>query len=132
MKKLIYTLVAMLAFSEVAKAESIVVIDSDGRVTKQIFTTPTTYTTTTTSTTYPNVTVVRESPTISNSYYYDRDTTMSALAAGVTTAVIGGLIFDGFHHHKHKHHRVAPRPHGGRPHVGKPHGGKPKAPGHRR
>ena len=123
MKKLIYTLIVMLSFSSVANAESIVVIDSNGRVTKQMFTTPTTYTTTTTATSSPTVTVVRESPVINNSYYYDRDTTMSAWAAGVTTAFIGGLIFDGFHHHKHKHHR--PRPH----HGGRPHGGRP---GHRR
>ena len=52
-----------------------------------------------------------------------------AVAAGITTAVIGGLIFDGFHHHK-SHHKVA-HPHrpapGGRPGG---HGGRPG--GHRR
>ncbi len=132
MKKLIYTLVLMLTFSGVANAESIVVIDSDGRVTKQIYTTPTTYTSTTTAAS-PTVTVVRESPVISNSYYYDRDATMSALAAGVTTAVIGGLIFDGFHHHKHKPYRVASRPkHNHRPHAGKPQGRPHGKPAHRR
>ncbi len=91
------------------RAETIVVIDGNGNVTRQIFTAPSTYSApvqtvtvpvqTTTVTQPQTVTVVRESPVVQNSYYYDRDATSAALLAGVTTAVVGGVLFDGFHHH---------------------------------
>lgn len=126
MKKIL-CLALMLAMGvNVAKADTIVVIDGEGRVTKQMFTVPTTFdvpvatTKTTTSSaavTVPQVMVVRESPVIQNSYYYDRDVTKAALAAGVTAAVVGGVIYNGYHHdHRHKrggypHYRRHPRPH---------------------
>lgn len=124
MKK-IFCFVAALLFAQNALAETIIVIDDNGyvRSTPQIITTPTVVT-------QPAVTVVRETP-VQNSYYYDRNATGTAVAAGITTAVIGSLLFGGiydYHHHHHKHHRMAPppAPHGGH-HGGGHHGG-----GHRR
>ena len=126
MKKFIALLLVTLAFAQQAKAESIVVIDQNGTVTKQIYTTPTTYVSQpTVVTTQPaqTITVVRESPVVQNSYYYDSYATNAALAAGVTTAVVGGLLFHGFHGgHHHGHGRPAPAPHHGR-HGGPGHGG---------
>ena len=109
-----------------ACAESIIVINNDGYVTAtpQIYTSDSNYyipnanrqVITTESTYYtPNaVTVVRETP-VRNSYYYDAPSTSTAIAAGITTAAIGTLLFEGLHHHhnKHKHHNMAPAP---RPH----------------
>ena len=117
MKKLILTLAFILAFSATSHAESIVVIDDNGYVVRQITTAPTTYTTT--YTTSQPLTVVRQSPTITNSYYYDAPTTAQAITAGITTALVGGLIYNGFRHHKfHHHHRPKPahRPHHGGKH----------------
>ncbi len=124
MRKVIYLFGLCLLAAGNVQAESIVVIDGEGRVVRQMFTVPSTFdtpaptavktTSTTTTTTAPTtvvvppMTVVRESPVIQNSYYYDRDVTNAALAAGVTTAVVGGLIYGGYHHH---HHRRGWRPH---------------------
>ncbi len=117
-----------------ANADSIIVVDSNGYVTKQLLTVPSTFevspavgsttTTTTTTTTIttatanggmPAMAVVRESPVVNNSYYYDRDATNAALAAGVTTAVVGGILFDGFHHRRYHRGWHYPRPYKGRP-----------------
>lgn len=114
MKKLIALILTITAISTAAQAEAIVVIDQNGTVIRQMFTSPTTYTepvvTTNTTYTVPAVTVVRESPVIQNSYYYDRPSTNAAYAAGITTAIVGGLLFHGFHGHHHHH--------GGRHHGG--------------
>jgi len=109
MKKLFVCLVAIFAFCSVANAEAIVVIDSNGNVIRQMFTSPTVYVeqpTTVATVPMQTMTVVRESPVIQNSYYYDSGATNAAWAAGVTTAVVGGLLFHGFrhHHHHHGHH----------------------------
>jgi hypothetical protein len=126
MKK-IFVLLAVLLAARPVFAETIVVIDSNGTVVQQIVTVPNTVTTTTTTPTtvvttpttvvsQPALTVVRQTAE-PNTYYYDQDTTGAAIVAGVTSAVVGGLIFDGFHR---PHHRapapapapfVAPRPH---------------------
>lgn len=111
MRKLICSLAFVLCFAGVANAQSIVVIDENGVVTKQIYTDPNVVSA---QSSVPAVTVVRESPKIYNSYYYDRDSTRNAMIAGITTAVVGGLIYDGFHHHKkhlqkpHKLHKPKP------------------------
>jgi len=104
MKKILCLLVCML-MSGNALAETIIVVDDNGYVksTQQI-NTPTTVVST-------PVTVVRETP-VNNTYYYDRSATNTAVAAGITTAVVGTLLFEGIaHHHHHKHHHApAPRP----------------------
>jgi len=111
MKKFIALILTACVLSSNAMAESIVVIDQNGNVIRQMFTSPSTYVTqqpATVVTTVPmqTVQVVRESPVIQNSYYYDRSATSAALAAGVTTAIVGGLLFHGFHggHHHGGHH----------------------------
>ena len=107
MKKLFYTALAVMSATN-AFAETIVVIDDNGYVRQQM-TTATTYTSPTVITqpvitTQPTLTVVRQTPQVTNSYYYDTYSTGSAFAAGVTTAVVGALLFDGFRHY-HKKHR---------------------------
>lgn len=108
MKKFLILLTCILTFATQAKAESIVVIDQNGTVIRQIYTSPSTYVTQpTVVTTAPiqPVTVVRESPVVQNSYYYDAPSTSAAWAAGVTTAVVGGLLFHDFRgHHRHGRH----------------------------
>lgn len=108
MKKFIACLLVMMSICSCANAESIVVIDQNGNVIRQMFTSPATYSDTVVTTApMQTVSVVRESPVIQNSYYYDRSATNAALAAGVTTAVVGGLLYYGFnggHHHHHHHH----------------------------
>jgi hypothetical protein len=128
MKKIVCLLALALTVATQAKAESIVVIDQNGTVVRQIMTSPDTYTTTTTTTTATTtpaqtVTVVRESPVVQNSYYYDSGATNAAVAAGVTTAVVGSLLLGRPHHGGG--FAPAPAPHGG---IGRPIGG----PGHRR
>jgi len=106
MKKGIALFLTVLMFATSANAENIVVIDQNGNVIRQMFTSPTVYTNqvvTTAPAPIPAVTVVRESPVIQQSYYYDSNATNAALAAGVTTAVVGGLLFHGFRHHHHHH-----------------------------
>lgn len=124
MKKFLILFTCLLTLAHSAKAESIVVIDQNGTVIRQMYTSPATYqpsvvTTAPTQT----VTVVRESPVVQNSYYYDAPSTSAAWAAGVTTAVVGGILFNGFrigHHHHHHGHHVSRPPHGG--HGGHGHG----------
>jgi len=115
MKKILTFVFASLFLVSSAQAESIVVIDQNGTVVRQIFTSPATYNETVTTVPVQTVSVVRESPVIQNSYYYDRPTTNEAIAAGITTAVVGGLLFNGFRHHHH-HHK-----HGGGSHHHKHH-----------
>lgn len=125
MKKIFYMLAFMLCAGN-AMAETYFVIDDNGYVTQRMTTTTTTYTSPTIVQTQPQVTVVRSSPVASNSYYYDSYSTGSAILAGVTTAVVGALLFDGFHVHHHKshapvvtHHKShAPAPHHGSGHHG--------------
>lgn len=96
MKKIIYTIAFVLGLNGLANAETLVVIDENGVVTKQIYTTNDNVSVNNNST----VTVIRESPNIKNSYYYDRYATRNAMIAGITTAVVGGFIYDGYRHHK--------------------------------
>ncbi len=117
MRKLICLLAFAISFAGVANAQSIVVIDENGVVTKQIYTQTNN---TNTQSDVPAVTVVRESPKIYNSYYYDKDSTRNAMIAGITTAVVGGLIYDGFHHHR-KHLQKPHKLHNPKPKNFKPH-----------
>ena len=129
MKKLLYAVAFVLCATN-AFAETYFVIDDNGYVTEQM-TTTTTYTTPALVTSQPQVTVVRSSPVVQNSYYYDSYSTGSAFAAGVTTAVIGALLFDGFHvHNHHKHKAPAVIHHSSHHSLG--HHGKPAGHQHKR
>ena len=104
MKKILFTIAALMLFSNSVKAETVIVIDDNGVVKQQIVTSnPANYVTTT-----QNVTVVRESPTVQNTYYYDESATGSAILAGVTTAVVGTLLYNEFKDGKHYHHKPTP------------------------
>ena len=101
---MIFTVVTVLMFSVSAKAETVIVIDDNGYVKQQIVTSnPANYVTTT-----QNVTVVKESPVVQNSYYYDAPSTAGAILAGVTTAVVGALVYNEFKPEKPKYHKPAP------------------------
>jgi hypothetical protein len=119
MKKIVKVFVltlALLSVSAQAMAENIVVIDQNGNVIRQMFTSPATYSTApVVAAPIPAVTVVRESPVVQQSYYYDSGATNAALAAGVTTAIVGGLLYSGYRHHHHHHHHGGwyPAPHHG-------------------
>ncbi len=118
MKKIVKVFVltlALLSVSAQAMAENIVVIDQNGNVIRQMFTSPATYSTApVVAAPIPAVTVVRESPVVQQSYYYDSGATNAALAAGVTTAIVGGLLYSGYRHHHHHHHGGwYPAPHHG-------------------
>ena len=106
---------SLLMYSFAASAETIIVVDGNGVVQKQIVTETITQTTT-----YPyqTVSVVTQSPRYTDSYYYDNSSTGAALAAGITTGIIGTLLFSGINHHHHKKAPVVIH-HGG----GKHHGG---------
>ena len=108
MKKFLYTLAFVLCATS-AMAETIIVIDDNGVVKQQMTTnTATTIIQPTVVTAQPQVTVVRETPQVTNSYYYDSYSTGSAIVAGVTTAVVGALLFDGFKIGHHHHRKSAP------------------------
>ena len=106
MKKLFIFAVAFIMSSNTSNAESVIVIGEDGVVKQQIYTFNDSNINTQQ---YPQISVVRETPKVANSYYYDNISTGEAIAAGITTAVVGALLFDGFkihHHNKHKPIRV--------------------------
>lgn len=116
MVKVLVLTLALFGVSTQAMAENIVVIDQNGNVIRQMFTSPATYSTApVVAAPIPAVTVVRESPVVQQSYYYDSGATNAALAAGVTTAIVGGLLYSGYRHHHHHHH------HGGWHHGGHHH-----------
>lgn len=120
MKKLL--LAALLVMSAVnAKAETIIVIDDNGVVKQQMTTNSSTtivQPTVVTAVPQQTVSVVRAVPEVRNTYYYDSYSTGSAIVAGVTTAVVGALLFDGFKPHHHKVHAAPARitHHSGRHH----------------
>ncbi|MBP5616123.1 MAG: hypothetical protein J6X42_06245 [Alphaproteobacteria bacterium] len=128
MKKLICTFALML-YATNTMAETIVVIDDNGVVKSQMSTNTVTSPAVINHvvTTSPGVTVVRESPVQTNSYYYDNYSTGSAILAGVTTAVVGALLFDGFKPHHHSKPKFAPVHHHSSPKIAPAshHGGKP-------
>lgn len=111
MKKISLFIAALVMFSTTANAENIIVLGQDGIVKQQIYTSSPNIITTQ----YPQVSVVREVPQINNTYYYDNISTGEVIAAGITTAVVGALLFDKFdgHHHHHKPSFSHPKRHNG-------------------
>ena len=107
MKKTFLIAAALILFSTATKAETIVVIGDDGVVKQQIVTSnPNGYVATNSS----PITVVRENPSVNNTYYYDSATTGNAILAGLTTAVVGTLLYNDIKDIKHHHHKPAPAP----------------------
>ncbi|MBO4294103.1 MAG: hypothetical protein J5896_01500 [Alphaproteobacteria bacterium] len=111
MKKILLTALFLVSIAN-AKAETIIVIDDNG-IVKQQMTTSSSATiiqpTVVTNAPVQTVSVVRAVPQVNNTYYYDSYSTGSAIVAGVTTAVVGALLFDGFKiHHSKKHYAPAP------------------------
>lgn len=87
MKK-IFCLVAMLLLSGNAMAETVIVVNSDGSTQQIVRSEPVYY-----STTYTPA---------QTSYYYENYNPGLSFVAGLSTAIIGGIVFDSIHHHHHK------------------------------
>ena len=85
----------MLLLSGNAMAETVIVVNSDGSTQQIVRSEPVYYTTT-----YTPATVVREP--VQTSYYYDTNPGLN-FVAGLTTAIVGGIVFDSITHHHHKH-----------------------------
>lgn len=97
MKKILCLLLVM-AMADNASAQTVVIINNSD--SQPVYTAP--------------VTVVNQAPYANNNYYKERGVSSSgaAITAGITTAVIGAVLFDGLRHHKSKHHVAAiPRKH---------------------
>ena len=97
-----------MMYASAAMAETIIVVDGNGIVREQMTTGNIVRTTTYAN---PSLSVVREVYPAQNTYYYDNSATSTALLAGITTGVVGTLLFGGLHHHKHKHHAPVSNPH---------------------
>ncbi len=130
MKK-IFCLLAMMLLSGNAMAETIIVVDNNGTTQQIVRSEPVYYT--------PTYTPVQ------TSYYYENSNPGLVLAAGITSAIIGGIVFDSIHDHHHHKHVSAPKHHnpghhfkeiGGGHHVKakpvKPVPGKPGKGGHKK
>ncbi len=111
MKKLVLMIMMAAVWSNAALAETIVVVDSNGYVTQQIYTQPMNQQVVVSQpaqqvvVTQPQTVVVRPRPQ-PRSYYYD--STASAFLGGVAGVAVGSLLFGHHHHHHgghHHHHR---------------------------
>ena len=107
MKKLILGTM-LLIFSQNVKAETIVVIDDNGYVKQQILTSNPYNSETNKNDS--KLTVVRESPIVNNSYYYDEPSTAEAILTGVTTAIVGTLLYNEFRPNKPHHYKPKKSP----------------------
>ena len=117
MKKLVLAVMMVAVWSHAALAETIVVVDSNGYVTQQIYTQPAPVVSTqqvvVTQPVYPSTVIVRDRPE-PRKYYYD--STASAFWGGVTGLAVGSLIFGHHHHHHHGGHHGGGHHHGGHHH----------------
>ncbi|MDO4184619.1 MAG: hypothetical protein Q4D11_05225 [Rhodospirillales bacterium] len=105
MKK-VFCLLAMLLLSSNAMAETVVVVNGSGTNQQIVRSEPIYYT--------PTYTPVQ------TSYYYESYNPGLSFVAGLSTAIIGGIVFDSIHHHHHKapKHFVAPHHNPGHPGKG--------------
>ena len=138
MKKLVAIMTALSLFSYAAAAETVIVVDTNGNVLQKTVTSggtliPNQIVTTETYRSVPqvNTTIIRETPVYNETYTYSNVSAGTAILAGITTGIIGGLVYhDLKHHHKkapvinvfpsHHHHKSAPSGH----HHSKPSSGK--------
>ena len=95
MKK-VFCLLAMLLLSGNAMAETVVVVN--GGATQQIVRSEPVYYT-------PTYTPVQ------TSYYYESYNPGLSFVAGLSTAIIGGIVFDSIYDHHHHKHVSAPKHH---------------------
>jgi len=137
MKKLIAITAALFFMSHIAAAETVIVVDTNGNVLQKTVTSggtalvPNQIVTTETYRSVPvvNSTIIRETPVYNETYTYSNVSAGTAILAGITTGIIGGLVYhDLKHHHKkaptvyvapshHSHHHTpAPNPHGKKSH----------------
>jgi len=126
MKK-VFCLLAMLLLSSNAMAETVVVVNGSGTTQQIVRSEPIYYT--------PTYTPVQ------TSYYYESYNPGLSFVAGLSTAIIGGIVFDSIHHHHHKAPKHFVAPHHNPGHHGKGIGGghhakhgpvKPGKGGHKR
>ncbi len=96
MKK-IFCLLAMMLLSGNAMAETIIVVDNNGTTQQIVRSEPIYYT--------PTYTPVQ------TSYYYESTNPGLAFAAGITSAIIGGIVFDSIHDNHHHYKHVSPPKH---------------------
>ncbi len=125
MYKIFLLSVCALAFSNTAKADTILVLDDNNNVKQQIYTAPNTYQVSNQTTTVvpqntqqivvtgqtlpPPVVVVRQTPMPRN-YHYDHLATTALV--GFSGAIVGNALFNKHHHHhRPKHHRPRPPRH---------------------
>lgn len=108
MKKLVLIIMMAAVWSNAALAETIVVVDSNGYVTQQIYTQnptvvsqPAPQQVVVTQPVYPQTVVVQQRPEPRNYYY---DSTATAFWGGVAGITIGSLLFHPHHHHHHHYH----------------------------
>lgn len=108
MKK-IFCLLAMMLLSGNAMAETVVVVNGSGTTQQIVRSEPIYYT--------PTYTPVQ------TSYYYESYNPGLSFVAGLSTAIIGGIVFDSIHHHHHKAPKHFVAPHHNPGHHGKGIGG---------
>jgi len=124
MKKLIAITAAFLFMTNIAAAETVIVVDTNGNVLQKTVTAggtaliPNQIVTTQTYTTVPTTTIVQETPVYHETYSYSNISAGTAILAGITTGIIGGLVYhDLKHSHDSKpHHVPAPKHHSSKPH----------------
>lgn len=110
MKKFIAVMAAFSLLSYAAAAETIIVVDTNGNVlqktvTSEINSVPQIVTTETyRSIPQTSTTIIKETPVYNETYTYSNITTGNAILAGITTGIIGGLVYNGLKHH----HKKAP------------------------
>ena len=102
MKKLIAIMAVLSLISSVAAAETVIVLDDYGNLVQRTVST----------------TVVQQTPLYSETYNYSNISAGNAVLAGLTTGIIGTLVYNSLKHHHKKpvvHHAPEPK-HGGHKH----------------
>lgn len=137
MKKLVAIMTALSLFSYAAAAETVIVVDTNGNVLQKTVTSggtliPNQIVTAETYRSVPqvNTTIIRETPVYNETYTYSNVSAGTAILAGITTGIIGGLVYHDLKHHDRKapvinvfpshHHKSTP----GNNHHSKPSSGK--------
>lgn len=119
MKKILTFMTALTLFSYSASAETVVVVDTNGNILQKTITTdscsPTRIVTTETYRSIPiiNSTIIKETPVYHETYTYSNVSAGAAILAGITTGIIGGLVYHDLKHgHKSKpHYAFIPKHH---------------------
>ena len=121
MKKIITITAAFLLVAQMAAAETVIVVDTNGNVLQKTITSggtalvPNQIVTTETYKSMPqvNTTIIKETPIYNETYTYSNVSAGTAILAGITTGVIGGLVYNSLKHHHNEpkaHYAPAPKP----------------------